>query len=623
MCGIAGDVGSSRLLEADRPAPVDDELRILRHRGPDDSGFYEDRQHRVRFFHRRLSIIDLSTAGHQPMLDRDRGTVVVFNGEIYNYRELDDDLKSLGYLYRSHSDTETLLHAYAEWGEECVQHFNGMFAFALWDSAKRKLFCARDRFGEKPLYYHQRADGSLVFASEIKALFTLGDVPRRANHHTLRRFLATGLTDTDSETFFEGIYALPAGHVLTWRAGEVTTRRYWGLPRCETPVQRSAEEWSDALMNGLRSSIRLRLRSDVPLGTCLSGGLDSSTIVTLMRDLHPGPITCFSVLYDDPGLSERRFVEALVHETGIETVVATPDGSDLHDTLQRIVWHNDQPSASRGQYSQWHAMKLAAERGTVVLLNGQGGDEVLAGYDRYVPTAMRSLALAGRPFQAMRMARSFAAARGTTTGMFVKQALYPMLPATLRTAWGRARFQPWLMAGIALRDGRAPESEGPFSDLRSHLVADLCRLSVPSLVHDEDRCSMAFSREIRLPFLDHTLVELLADAPMGMKLAGGQTKALLRRAMKGHLAEPVRTRRDKMGYPTPVARWLRTTGAKDAEAVFLSSEFRGRGFVEPSVAQGLLRAHVAAEADHSAPLWQCLSIEYWARVFLDQAPQLR
>lgn len=621
MCGIAGEVGSPQSAPGVTAGPDGEALRILRHRGPDDSGQYEDHRHGVRLLHRRLSIIDLSAAGHQPMTDPARQTVVVFNGEIYNYRELDEQLRNRGYRYRSQSDTETILHAYAEWGEDCVRHFNGMFAFALWDAPRRTLFCARDRFGEKPFYYHQRPDGSMVFASEVKALLPFDNVPRAPNLDALRYFLTTGLSRPGS-TFFEDIKELAPGSTLMWRTGQVTTRRYWEIPRRRVPPRRTPDEWAEIFLDGMRSAIKLRLRSDVPVGTCLSGGLDSSTIVTLMRELHSGPISCFSVLYDEAGLSERQFVEALAEETRLQTHVSTPDGSDLLDTLQDIAWHNDQPSGSRGQYSQWHAMKLAAQHGVVVLLNGQGGDELLGGYDRYVPTALRSLVYAGRPLDAWRLARSFATVRDCEPSDFVKQATYPLFPAALRNAWRLRRFQPAALAGPALGSPIA-YAESPLFDLRSHLVADLTQLSVPGLVHDEDRCSMAFSREIRLPFLDHNLVESLIDAPLEMRLADGQTKVLLRHAMRGRLAERVRTRTDKLGYPTPVGRWLRTTASREAEAVIRSPEFRSRGFIDPDIATQLLSQHVEGKADNSVYLWQCLGVEYWARTFIDRPPQAR
>jgi asparagine synthase (glutamine-hydrolysing) len=618
MCGIAGEVSIA-------PRPLSPELRgelcrLLRHRGPDDAGWFESPGGQARLLHTRLSIIDLSSGGHQPMRDEGRATCLSYNGEIYNYRELDAELKALGCVYRSHSDTETILHAYAQWGEACVEHFNGMFAFALWDERRRVLFCARDRFGEKPFYYHVRGDGSFVFASEIKAVLAHPDVPRAADHDTLREFLAANLTDTGESTFFEGIRSLPAAHTLTWADGRLSLRRYWSVASTHRAEDRSTADWSALLLELLTSSIALRLRSDVPVGTCLSGGLDSSSIVTLMHEVHEGPISCFSVLYDDPELSERSFVDALVGQLPVNAHVAVPDGTDLHETLRRIVWHNDQPSSSMGQYSQWHAMKLAAEHGVVVLLNGQGGDEVLAGYDRYIATGVRAFALSGHPGRARRLARTFAAVRGVAPSLYEKQALYPLVPTALLAMLDRLSpmFTPARLAGPSLQPvGNGPPARA-FRSLRAHLVADLTELSVPSLVHGEDRCSMAFSREIRLPFLDHRLVEMLLDVPQELKLKDGETKYLLRQAMRGRLPEAVRARSDKKGYPTPVGRWLRTCARAEAQAVIDSPELAARGYLDARLVQRLFREHCEGTADHGLLLWQCLGLEYWARVFLDR-----
>ena len=274
-----------------------------------------------------------------------------------------------------------------------------------------------------------------------------------------------------------------------------------------------------------------------------------------------------------------------------------------------------------GQYSQWHAMKLAAEHGVVVLLNGQGGDEVLAGYDRYIATGVRALALSGHPVQARRLARSFAAVRGVTASLYGRQALFPLVPASL-LAWRRRVspvFTPARLAGPRLQPMGNGQPAGAFRSLRAHLVADLTAFSVPGLVHGEDRCSMAFSREIRLPFLDHRLVEALMAAPQELKLRDGETKYLLRQAMSGRLPEAVRTRSDKKGYPTPVGRWLRTSGRAEAQAVIESPELAARGYLDVREVQRLFREHGEGTADHGLLLWQCLGLEYWARVFLDRA----
>lgn len=641
MCGIAGVLSR----EADALAPIRAMSDALRHRGPDDEGYLFANVERARVWrfsgadtaagvphprlttvpegaslvlaNRRLAILDPTPAGHGPMGTRDGRLWVTYNGEIFNYVELRDELAALGHRFLTGTDTEVLLAAWTEWGQGALPRLNGMFAFALYDSGARRLFCVRDRFGVKPFHYSW--DGArFVFASEIKGLLAHPAVPCRSHVATELAFLVSGALDEGAQTFFEGIHRLPAGHLLALDLDRpaVEPKRWYSLPR-EAPRAPGDGE----LRGLLEDAIRLRLRSDVPVGTCLSGGLDSSTIVTLMHEMHEGPISCFSVLYDDRELTERPFVDALVRQIPVDAHVTVPDGLDMHETLRAIVWHNDQPSNSMGQYSQWHAMKLAAAHGVVVLLNGQGGDELLGGYDRYISTGVRALALSGHPVRARRLAQSFGAVRGVAASLYGKQALYSLFPGALTTLRHRISpvFTPARLAGARLLRGPESHAAKPFRSLRAHLVADLTELSVPSLVHGEDRCSMAFSREIRLPFLDHRLAEMLLDVPQDLKLRGGETKYLLRQAMTGRLPETVRRRSDKKGYPTPVGRWLRTCGLQEARAVIHSPELLARGFLDPAEVQRLFREHSEARADHGLLLWQCLGLEYWARTFLDRS----
>lgn len=591
----------------------------LRHRGPDDSGFYESPVERVGLAHRRLSIIDLSPAAHQPLPNEDRTIWLTFNGEIYNYRELDGELKAKGHTYRSQSDSETIVHAYEEWGHDCVQRFNGMFAFAIWDERRRELFCARDRFGEKPFYYVAR-EGTFAFASEIKALFVDPSIPRAPDRRTLARYLAHGLADVDDRTFFEGIRTLRPGHRLVLREARADISPYWTLPERESHETVPEADWERIFLDLLTDSVRLRLRSDVPLGTCLSGGLDSSSIVALTSRLEGREISTFSVLYDEPGLAERSFVDAVTRAYPTRAFDVVPDGRDFLETLSSIVWHHDEPAASPGQYSQWHVMRLARQHGVTVLLNGQGGDEILAGYARHVTTDARERLLRWDLVGAVRGLRGEVRIRGGSPLAGLKRVIYPIAPRS-----ATARYRRYVTSTLCALDYLAPGLAGEaglfeegFRSLREHLEADLTRLSVPSLVHAEDRCSMAFSREIRLPFLDHRLVELLFAMPSHMKIRGGLTKHVLRQVMRrGGLPDRVASRRDKKGYPTPVDRWLRTTARAQALDLLMSASLRNRGLIDTGRVLQAFEEHLRGLADHTLLLWRWINTELWFRRFID------
>jgi asparagine synthase (glutamine-hydrolysing) len=591
---------------------------LLAHRGPDDSGFYESPDGLACLGHRRLSIIDLSADAREPMRNEAGTLWLVYNGEIYNYRELDAELKAKGYVYRSRSDAETIVHAYEEWGTDCLTRFNGMFAFALWDQARRQLFCARDRFGEKPFYYRFEA-GSFAFASEIKALLDLASRPR-PNPAGLARYLAHGLADEAAATCFEAIFSLPAAHSLTLRDGRLELRRYWSLPGEAEDEGRDDADWERAFLELVTDSVRLRLHSDVPLGVCLSGGLDSSSIVALASRLEGREVAAFSVLYDEAGLAERSFVEAVTRAFPLRAAAVSPDGRDLFGTLASIVWHNDEPSTSVGQYSQWHVMRLARDHGVKVLLNGQGGDEILAGYERYVTTHTRERMLRGDLVGAARSLAGEARMRGGGLRGGVKRVVYPITPRPLREGYrrmmgGRKVAADFLTPELLAAAGEAPEH---FRSLRDHLATDLTALSVPALVHAEDRCSMAFSREIRLPFLDHRLVELMFRMPSRMKIRGGVTKHVLRQVMaREGLPARVASRQDKKGYPTPMGRWLRTSALDETRALLHSDSFRNRGLLDVPRALAALEEHASGAADHTPLLWRWINVELWFRRFVD------
>ncbi|MBI4712412.1 MAG: asparagine synthase (glutamine-hydrolyzing) [Planctomycetes bacterium] len=412
MCGICG-IYSNEPVDKDVVKRMND---ALAHRGPDDEGIYLNQQSPfVGLANRRLSIIDLSPAGHQPMSNENQTIWITYNGEIYNYIELRSELQKLGHRFRSDTDTEVIIHAYEEWGEDCLRHFNGMWAFAIWNSKRRRLFCARDHFGIKPFYYFW--DGkTFVFASEIKSILTHPAVPRKPDETIIYDYLTTGLIDHSEETFFHQIKQLRPAHYLTINPDRcLEVNKWWDIAVNHRFNDNSlnGKDITDRFKNLLEDSVRLRLRSDVPVGTCLSGGLDSSSIVCLANNLirdnkiiKPELIgrhqKTFSACYDDPRVDERRFIKEVLNQTGAESHLTFPNGQGLWTDLERLIWHQDEPFGSTSIYAQWSVMKLTANNGVKVLLDGQGGDELMAGYGSYQGTFIAQLINAFRITQAYR-----------------------------------------------------------------------------------------------------------------------------------------------------------------------------------------------------------------------------
>jgi asparagine synthase (glutamine-hydrolysing) len=593
MCGIAGIVSP----EPEALRPIGRITAALAHRGPDDEGylFADSRSGTSWRFrgpdtvagvldpplearipeaadlalgHRRLSILDLSAAAHGPMGSADGRLWVTYNGEIYNYLELRDELRGLGHSFRTGSDTEVLLAAYAQWGAECLHRFNGMWAFALYDSASRRLVCARDRFGVKPFYYHWNG-ATLVFASEIKGLLEHPAVPRRANDARVVGFLCRGAIDESSQTFFAGIAGLPAGHILELDlgAGRLAVRPYYELP--PQPAAGTEGLTADAFGDLLEDAVRLRLRSDVELGTCLSGGLDSSTIVAVAARLRAaagaGPQRAFSVVYADAGLGEAPFVDAVLASTGALGTRATPTSDELARDLAALVRQQDEPIPSAGVYSQWRVMALARDAGVKVLLDGQGADEILAGYHYQLGPFLAEALRRHGPWRAWREARALNRVTALPTAFLAGMAAYHGLPIPpFLRRWAVARFSSHgllparlLDPDLARRHGAlAGERHEPRASLAAERRADVMASSLPALLRYEDRNSMAFGIEARTPYLDYRLVEAALALPPERLVHDGWTKWILRQAAAGVVPEAVRLRRDKLGFATPERRWL-------------------------------------------------------------------
>jgi asparagine synthase (glutamine-hydrolysing) len=653
VCGIAGIYSLSN-------RPVDLRLlermtQVLAHRGPDGEGYVllapRDRGkplpvtgrlsaslrsiapgYTIGLGHRRLAVLDCSPLGHQPMAGEDELTWITYNGEIYNYLELREELQGLGRRFRSMSDTEVILHAYREWGPACLPRLNGMFAFAVWDGARDRLFCARDRLGMKPFYY--RVDGErLTFGSEIKALLEDADTPTAPNYRMVHDFLAFGLQDHTEETFFDGIRQLRPGHCLVAEGGRLTVGKWWDLE----PSAPQAAVDDESAVRSFRAlfddAVRIHLRSDVAVGSCLSGGLDSSSIVcTMHRLLTPGRpdgfagaagvrFPTFSSCFEEPACDERPYLNLVVARAGTESVEVFPDGRRLYEEMPRILWFQEEPFGGTSYLAQWAVMRAAAEHGVKVLLDGQGGDELLCGYPGYWGSYGGDLVRRGdaRRFIAEAWAywRQQLRLDPTVYANFAR-ALLP-LPVVSRA---RARLKGhdlWMSPEFASRCADSGERllygrRFP-SAVENHVAAYLQSHSLPALLHHEDRNAMAFSIEARLPFLDTRLVDWSFRLPTGFKLRNGRSKFILREAMAGVLPEAVRQRTDKMGFVTPQDRWLRETLRPYLEDLFSARAFAQRGYWDPSRLRKAYREYCDGRHQLGPTVWRWVSLELWHQRF--------
>ena len=633
MCGIAGMISRTPV----GAYPIKQMMELARHRGPDDEGYLiagdastmrpfggpstpqdafasglafspvdvidraENAVGRVVLGFRRLSILDLSVRGHQPMCTPDRRYWIVFNGEIYNYRELGEELGRLGHRFVSHSDTEVFLAAFAEWGRACFERLNGMWACLIYDAHAGELIASRDRFGIKPLYYWTAPDGTLCFASEIKQFAAVPGWRASINAARASEFLASGLTDHGDETLFERVYTVGPGRLARVpidtfepRAdGRIDVEQWYQLRAA--PFRGSFEDAATECRRLLTDSVRLMLRSDVPVGSCLSGGIDSSSIVCLAHQLLAGQgVTgrqrTFSAIAPATPFDERAWIDEVVRATGVEAHFTTPDVIELEAVATRLAWHHDEPVTSTSVFAQWQVFALATANGMKVMLDGQGADEAFAGYHSFFTPYLAGLLHDGRiadalaEFKALKRRHRFGELR----------ALRELLPT--------------LLAGGSAGVGVAALS-----------YAQLTRSNLQMLLRFEDRNSMAHSVESRVPFLDHRLVEFALGLEDAFKLGGGVTKRVLRQAMHGVLPDRVRDRVDKVAFETPESQWMRG----DRSAWFRTQLERA---VETS--NRLVPASTLIQFDAMAagtrPLsrlpWRAISLGHWMQAFAVVAP---
>ncbi|HZP55927.1 MAG TPA: asparagine synthase (glutamine-hydrolyzing) [Dehalococcoidia bacterium] len=662
MCGISALFSPDRRVVA---SDIDAMTRVVRHRGPDGEGYvaFEGpdlqpaclagtdtpghiataglpyspagsigeagaRGAVAALGHRRLSIIDLSAAGHQPMCTADRRYWIVFNGEIYNYRELRAELERAGAAFSSQTDTEVLLAAYREWGEDCLARLNGMFAFVIVDRVRRAAFAARDRFGVKPLYYWISPEGLLAFASEIKQFGALPGWDARLNGQRAYDFLNWGLFDHTSETLFAGVRQLRGGEcaMLPLDAPrELRIRRWYELvPARAVADSREAAGKFRAL---LEDSVRLRLRADVPVGSCLSGGLDSSSIVCLVsRLLHDAGAhdkqKTFSARSSDPRYDEGRFIDEVIRATGVVNHQVDPSPGRLFELLPEITWHQDEPFGSTSIYAQWHVFALAAEHGVKVMLDGQGADEQLAGYHSFFTARLAGLAGRLRLIELARETVALQRLHGLGTQRIAAHIAGPLLPESVRQPLRRLLGRPAIGPGSWLDlDRLGARTSDPFlaygagaTTVRAMSQSQLLHTSLPMLLHWEDRDSMAHSVEARVPFLDYRLVEFVLGLPDELKLSRGVTKRVLRDATVGILPEPVRERMDKIGFATAEEDWLRREQPDDFRRAVDAAVRASDGVLRPE-ARAVLEEVIQGCRPFSFLPWRMISFGAWLERF--------
>jgi len=644
MCGIAGiyDFGEKAVPAGDLALMAE----TLSHRGPDDGGFalLAENPRECRFFpaddsplpgvearcgfaHRRLSIIDTSKRGVQPMSDESGEVWITYNGEIYNYLELRGELEALGHRFRTRTDTEVLLGAYIEWGISCLDRLNGMWAFAIWDTRRRRLFLARDRFGIKPLYYTLKGN-VLVFASEPKALLKTRYVSADPDGRALADYLVHSRVDCFDWTFFRDIKRLQPGCFFDIGFGDGRPPepvRWWNLAESLAAPPRSDEECAEKFLELFTSSVRLRLRSDVPVGTCLSGGLDSTSVVCVARPwLEEGNQKTFSAVFGPSfGEDESEFIDEVVDFADVENHRVTPSAETLMNEIEKIVYVQDEPFNSTSQYSQFKVFELARSLGTTVTLDGQGADEELAGYHYLFPVHFAGLVLGGDPVRAF---REFSAYRSRTGAAFTRAfpaAAAGFLSHRAMIRWAN-RYDPgrdvsWV-GGEYVRTARgirAPEPPDGFDRLTGRLYELFTVSSLPALLRYEDRNSMAFSVEARLPFMDYRLVSYVFSLPASQKINDGWTKYVLRNATRGVIPESIRTRTDKIGFAVPEGEWFRREMLPFIRDIFDSRTARNRGLYDVPRLLELVDANAAGKVDAGRAVWRALNCELWFRRFVD------
>ncbi|MSR78324.1 MAG: asparagine synthase (glutamine-hydrolyzing) [Candidatus Omnitrophica bacterium] len=640
MCGFVTyfDRGPSNFSKVETLKTM---TRLLSHRGPDGEGFLTPALTEIPdaflgLGHQRLSILDLSPAGAQPMCNQEQTLWLVYNGEIFNYLEIRAELIQKGRSFKSDSDTEVILEAYAEWGVDCLKRFNGMWAFVLWDVRKNILFCARDRFGIKPFYYYQDRDRFLC-ASEIKSILAHPQVARKPNEEMIFDYLSLGLQDHTPHTFFQSIEQIPPSHygIYSLKTSRWTLEKWWDISLTSS---NSSVMSPDEFLDLLQDSVRIRLRSDVPVGLCMSGGLDSTAIGYLVekadRETHPSGTLkrkAFSACFEMPECDDRKFIHAAVQGLQMEGYETFPQGRELWKDLPHLTQIMDEPFYSSNQFSQWSLMRLIGQHKIRVALSGQGSDEYLGGYRGYGSVFLADALRRGqwqRFFHEWRHLPS--KANGLSQTVLFSRILYGLMPGGLRSSSqlmlrlkslsrtkGIALMAPafYQRHESRLRD-YLHRRERDWSDIRHKLYQDLFTYSLPQLLHYEDRNGMAFSVETRHPFLDHRLVEKMFTLSADHLMRDGQQKWILRRSVQNLIPEIIWNRKDKKGFITPEDSWMQE-GRTYIQDLFTNRPLTTETFLD-RVKMNVLTSKSQTHQDNynlHTDLWRPLHLEVWMRQF--------
>ncbi len=626
MCGIAGFISKEKNQPlAERTALLDRMCKIITHRGPDEQGTIV--RDAAALGMRRLSIIDLKS-GQQPIFDCSGNLAIVFNGEIYNYQALKKDLESRGHKFKTNSDTETIVHAYEEFGADCVRHLRGMFAFAIYDFAEETLFIARDRVGKKPLFYSLTDAGNFVFGSELKVLLEHKEISKEIDLHALDSYLTFGYVPEEF-CIFKGVHKLAPGHFLIYKRGEITTKQYWDFDYPGVSEIKTEAEYIEILREKLKEAVKIRLISEVPLGAFLSGGVDSSAIVGMMSQISDVPVKTFSIGFNEDTFNELKFARVAAKHFGTEhhEFIVTPD---LVEVVDDLVWHFDEPFADSSALPTFMVAKMARSFVTVVL-SGDGGDELFAGYTRYVtdkrrsgleklPRVLRQNLL--KPLSQMlphgAKGKNFLYNTSLDPvdryidsvshfGKLKKNELYStLLKKNLNGDFGKAER-------IYRRIAESIGSENPtdkllYLDSKTYLPSDI--------LTKVDRMSMANSLEARVPLLDHELIEFVQKIPAEFKLKGLETKYIFKKAMEGIVPYEI-LYREKQGFGVPINEWINSQLKDRIHGILSEKRTLTRGYFEPKYIQVLLDEHARNRRDHSHSLWILWMLELWHRQFVD------
>ena len=614
MCGISGFNWKDEKL-------VKSMNNAMKHRGPDDEGCYIDKK--ISLGSVRLSIMDLSLKGHMPMFSNDKKLIIIHNGEIYNFKEIRKELSKMGYRFKSKTDTEVILYSYKEWGPDCVKKFNGMWVFCIYDKEKNILFLSRDRFGIKPLYYYFKK-GRFIFASEIKAILQ-HPVKRKANDKIIFDFLFYDLVDHNEETFFEGIKRLPPGHniIFDLEKRKMKIKKYYDLKSRIKYIKNMKQQEKKAIKKIKKlffDSVRKRLIADVPVGSCLSGGIDSSSIVCAMRKINKNSkIKTFSLIFPKNKKIDESFYQNFVakknnceqHRTEI-----SPD--DLLTDLNDLIYTQEEPFTGLSVYGQYKVMEVAHKNNMKVLLDGQGSDEIFCGYNSffiyYFEELIKKLKIMSFLKEFLLFYRKYKKPQPIIIG------LLSFLPNSIRR-YIKKNFVVFYLRENFIRKKICYEKEKKY--WKSSVVLDKSIIyetwsSLPTLLRFEDKNSMRFSVETRVPFCDHRLVEYVLALPTNMKIFRGVTKYSFREAMKGILMEKIRKRKDKIGFATPDDKILMESAMREAVSKLINSKkFRKRKYWDWKKINDMLKKHYGKKKDYSKEIWKIIIIELWFEIWIE------